>query len=120
MVIEVGRVWELFLIYGLGVTAVFTILALLYARAYRLREQLELTLEGALATRVRIYSNVGVALVGVLSMIVAVVCGALAPRLTGLAGYAYVTIGLVEWGIGNYHGRERRKLQVQTSGPSSA
>jgi uncharacterized membrane protein len=119
-VIELGQVWELFLIYGLGVAAVFTILALLYAHAYRLREQLELTTEDTLATRVRIYSNVGVALVGVLSMIVAAVCGALTPQLTGLAGYAYATIGLVEWGIGKYHGRERRKLQIETSGPSSA
>jgi hypothetical protein len=51
----------------------------------------------------------------VLSITIAAVCGAMAPQLTGLAGYAYATIGLVEWGIGSYHGRERRKLQARTS-----
>jgi uncharacterized membrane protein len=119
-VIALRQMWGLFLIYGAGVVAVFTILALLHAHAYRLRERLELTPEETLATRVRIYSNVGIALVGVLSIIIAAVCGAMAPHLTGLAGYAYATIGLVEWRIGSYHGRERRKLQARTSRSSPA
>jgi uncharacterized membrane protein len=109
-VITTAQVPALFTIYGAGIVAVFSILALLYRHAYRLRDQLSLTPEDALEARVQVYSNVGVALVGVASILIALVCQAFAPRLIGIAGFIYFAIGIVEWRIGEYQGRQRRKL----------
>jgi uncharacterized membrane protein len=114
-VITLAQVPTLFLVYGAGVVAVFTILALMYGHAYRVRDALDLTAEERLTTRTQIYSNVGIALVGVASMITAVVCGRVAPTLVGIAGYAYALIGLVEWGLGEYRGRELKKLRASTA-----
>lgn len=119
-VIAVGQVPTLFFVYGGGVIAVFTILALLHAHAYRRRGALGLTAEETLETRIRIYSNVGVASVGGLSIVIAALCALFAPNAVGLAGFSYATIGLVEWGVGAYHGRERRKLRSSTASTSPA
>src|SRR5262245_23137915 len=102
------------MIYSAGVVAVFSILALLYRHAYRLRDRLSLAPEQALEARMQVYSNVGVALVGVASILIALLCQAVAPGLTGLAGLIYFAIGIVEWRIGTYHARERRKLLTGT------
>lgn len=109
-VITTAQVPALFMIYGAGVAAVFSILALLYRHAYRMRDQLSLTPEDALEARVQVYSNVGVALVGVASIVIALLCEAVAPRLIGAAGLIYFAIGIVEWRIGEHRGRQRRKL----------
>lgn len=111
-VISVSQVPGLFLIYGAGVVAVFGILALMYRHAYRKREALELTPLETLATRVQIYSNIGVAGVGVLSMAVALIAWKVTPNLVGIAGYVYCAIGIVEWRVGEYHGRMRAKLEA--------
>ena|SRR5215471_730907 len=109
-VITTAQVPALVMIYGAGVVAVFSILAFLYRHAYRLRDQLSLTPEDALEARVQIYSNVGIALVGVASILIALLCQAVAPRLIGLAGFVYFAIGIVEWRIGKYHSRQRKLL----------
>jgi len=106
-----AQVPALFGIYGIGVTAVFSILALMHRHAYAKRDQLGLSAEEALEARVRVYSNLGIASIGALSILVAFVTGRLAPRLVGLGGFVYFLIGVVEWQIGAYHDRQRRNIQ---------
>jgi uncharacterized membrane protein len=113
-IITLAQLPTLFVVYGAGVVAVFAILALLYQHAYHVRGALQLMPEEVLETRVKVYSNVGVAVVGVASILIAIACKVYAPRLVGLAGYFYSTIGIVEWTIGAYHGREREKLATRT------
>jgi uncharacterized membrane protein len=108
--IAVSDVPTLFVIYGAGVTAVFSILALLYRHAYMLRDSLGLSAEETLDARVQVYSNAAVAGWGVLSIALAVLLGRLAPRAVGIAGFVYVGIGFSEWAIGSYGGRARRLL----------
>ena len=110
-IITTAQVPALFTIYGAGVIAVFSILALLHRHAYRLRDRLELSPETVLDTRERICSNIGVASVGALSIAVALLCQQFAPNLIGVAGYVYCLIGVVEWRIGVHHGHEREKLR---------
>jgi uncharacterized membrane protein len=98
-----------FEIYGAGVAAVFGILAAMYAHAYAQRVDLALTAQEILATRMQIFSNLGLAGIGLLSIAVAALTSRFAPRLVGIAGYVYFLIGLVEWGIGEYHSRLRRR-----------
>jgi uncharacterized membrane protein len=100
----------LFMIYGAGFVAVFSILALLYRHAYRLRDQLSLTPIEALEALVQVYSNIGFALIGVASIVIALLCQAVAPNLIGIAGLIYCAVGIVEWRIGEYHGRQRKLL----------
>jgi uncharacterized membrane protein len=100
----------LFAIYGLGVAAVFGILAAMYGHAYRHRGDLDLTPLEILDTRIHVLSNLGLAAIGLLSVGIAMVTGRLAPRLVGLAGYVYFLIGFVEWGLGEYKSRLRKTL----------
>ena len=109
-VITVPQVGVLFVIYGIGVVAVFAILGLMHARAYHERERLELSPIEVLDTRANIYSNAGVAGIGVLSIIIALAARSFEPQLTGIAGYIYCLIGVVEWRVGEYRGSGRAKL----------
>jgi uncharacterized membrane protein len=106
-----AQVPALFGIYGTGVIAVFSILALMHRHAYAKRDQLGLSAEEALEVRVRVYSNLGIASIGALSILVAFVTGRFAPGLVGLGGFVYFLIGVVEWQIGAYHDRQRRNIE---------
>jgi uncharacterized membrane protein len=100
--------WPLLMeIYGAGVIAVFALLALLYGHAYRMRGPLQLTRAEIVEARVQVMRNVAISLWGVLSVLICV-AGGLA--WMSVAGFIYFGIGLSEWGLGEYHGRMRRKL----------
>jgi uncharacterized membrane protein len=108
-----ARVPALFMIYGAGVAAAYGILAALYWHAYARRADLELTASEVVDTRVEIYRNVALAGVGLLSVAIAAVTGAVAPRFVGIAGVIYFAIGINEWALGAYGGRLRRRVQSQ-------
>jgi uncharacterized membrane protein len=109
-VITVAQVPVLFEIYGAGVVATFGILTAMYAHAYACRATLELTPVEVLDTRVQIYRNVSFVAIGVLSILTAAITARIAPRQVGMAGLVYFAIGIVEWGLGEYNGRMRKKL----------
>jgi uncharacterized membrane protein len=104
-----AQVPRLFEIYGLGAAAVFSVFVALYLHAYRLRDALGLTPYETLATRLSVLSNVGLAAVGLVSAVVAWAGGRWG---VFLAGMVYWTIGLIEWAIGEYGGRERKRLDA--------
>lgn len=107
----------LFEIYGLGVAAIFGILAALYTHAYARRGDLALTALEIVDTRIEICRNLAIAAIGLLSVAVAAITGAVAPKLVGIAGYLYFAIGFSEWGIGEYGGQLRKKaVQAASSG----
>jgi hypothetical protein len=100
----------LFEIYGAGVAAAYGILAALYWHAFRRRRELALTPVEVIDTRMDVYSNLGLGGIGLLSAAVAAILGRVAPKLVGLAGFVYFLIGFIEWGLGAYNGRLRRRL----------
>ena len=106
-VIEPGQMPTLFLIYGTGVIALYLLLALMYAHAYRLRASLELTPLEVFDTRASIRSHLLAAAIGVLSCIVAVTVPS---RMVGLAGFVYFLFGPVMAIDGVRTGRRRRQL----------
>jgi uncharacterized membrane protein len=108
--LTIGQVPTLFEIYGAGVAAIFGILAALYSHAYARRGDLALTPLEVVDTRIEVYRNLGIAAIGLLSVAVAAITGAIAPQLVGIAGYLYFAIGFSEWGIGEYGGRLRKKI----------
>jgi uncharacterized membrane protein len=99
----------LFEIYGLGVAAVFGILALLYRHAYRHRDALDLTAVEIVDTRVDIYRNLAMAGIALASATTAFVLLRVAPGLVGIAGFMYALIGIAEWWLGDYGGKLRKR-----------
>jgi hypothetical protein len=108
--IELDQVGELFIIYGLGFFAMFAILALMNLRAYALHQSLQLNELEQLMTRAEVVRCLGVASVGLLSVLVAMI---LPGGLAGLAGLAYFLIGLVEFLVGWRFGTQRDALLRQ-------
>jgi hypothetical protein len=107
-VIENSQIPTLFLVYGAGVVALYGLVALLYAHAYRRRESLELTPVEAFDTRVSIVGHLLAVGIGLVSIAVAL---AVPPNLVGLAGYAYFLFGPVMAVHGSIAGSRRRRLR---------
>ena len=107
--LTVSQIPRLFEIYGLGVAAIFGILAAMYSHAYARRGDLALTPLEVVDTRIEVYRNLGIAAIGLLSVAVAAITAVVAPRSVGIAGFLYFAIGFSEWGIGEYGARLRKK-----------
>lgn len=83
----------LFTIYGLGFAAVFFLLAALYYRAWRLRDQLALNAVERIDTLESIADNVATGSVGILSALLA------QTPLIAFAGIIYFVIGIVKTAV---------------------
>jgi hypothetical protein len=112
-----AQVPRLFEIYGLGFAAVFLVFTALYWHAYRQRGALGLTAYQALDARLSILSNAGQAAIALLSVAIAFLGGV---RSANLAGFIYCAIAPLEWGLGEYGGRQRKRLGVSTAHISRA
>jgi uncharacterized membrane protein len=97
-------------IYGLGFMAIFYLLALLYAHAYRRREALALNELEQFDTRSGIIENVAVGSVGLVSITLVTLWGSGAGFL---AGISYGLIGVVKAGHGFWNGSRRAQLEKQ-------
>ena len=96
-------------IYGLGGCAVFSIFVLLYAHAWRLRDELELNAIERYDTRSAIVENV---LFGAVPLVSVLLAATLPADRVGLAGMFYFVYGpLLTWN-GIREGRGRRPLEA--------
>jgi uncharacterized membrane protein len=105
MTIAQGR--TVYIVYALGVMAVFFLIAAMYAHAYRLREALELNEVERIDTLAGIFDNLGTGAIGVLSLIIAI---AISPELLGVAGWVYFAIAIPKTLVPTYFGKQRRRL----------
>lgn len=99
---------RLFVIYGIGFIGIFTLLFLLYWRAWRMREKLELNEFEVHDTVTSLFMYAGYVLVGLLSIVTAQL---VPPRLLGLAGWCYFLLGPVSAFLGYRRGSARGDLQ---------
>jgi uncharacterized membrane protein len=120
-IISDNQVPLLFVIYGLGVIAVFSLLALLYRYAWTRRDALELSAADILDTRAEMWSNAAIAGWGALSIAIALATARLAPHMVGAAGYVYTGIAVSEWMVRRHRGRALRRLHpiLPTGGPAA-
>ena len=90
-------------IYAVGFAAVFLLFLLMYAHAYRLRRELELSPAEVLETRNEIQQNLALVIIALISFF-------LAFRSPGLSGWTYVLIGPVLTVHGMIFGKRVRLL----------
>jgi uncharacterized membrane protein len=98
----VNQMPKLMVIYGVGFTAVYWLFAALYWNAWKQRRDLSLNPIEIFLTRSSIVEYLAMSLVGVISIVIALVSP---PNLAGLAGFAYFFLSIV----GPVHGRWERK-----------
>jgi uncharacterized membrane protein len=97
-----------FTVYGLGFTAVFATLGLLYLHGYRMRDALGLDALELEDTRYQVVDHFAVAAVGLLSCLVANASG---PGVRAWAGWTYFLLGPVKTASGIVFGRRRARAQ---------
>jgi uncharacterized membrane protein len=108
--IEVQQVRSLFVVYGAGIIAIFLVLTLLYAHAYRRRSELELTKLEAFDTRWKMIGHLVPILVGGLSICLALL---LPLRWMAVPGFTYMLLGPLFAFHGWVGGRRRRKIEAK-------
>jgi uncharacterized membrane protein len=101
----------LFTIWSLGYAAVFTVFALLYLHAWRMRAALELTPVEAMRTRVSLSDQIAMVVIALLSTLLA---RTLPDRYLGMAGNIYVAVPIYFTIAHSIAGRRERQLPSQT------
>ena len=112
-VVRAAQMPTLLAVYGAGFAAVFLIFALLYWHAYRKRSELELDAVETYDTWSFMQANALMALVGLVSVTLALTNTAFSSLLAGLS---YWLIGPVQYLHGRRRFKARRKLEAQASG----
>ena len=102
---------QLFVVYGLGFAAVFTLLTLLHVHAYRSRASLGLNHLENYELRASILLYASTAAIGVLSAVIAL----LLPNQSSVAGFAYFLLAVPSAVAGTLVGRQRRRIARQRS-----
>jgi uncharacterized membrane protein len=105
----------LFIIYGAGFAAVFFTLAAMNARAWKLRDELELTEFERIDTLEAIYDNLGEGSLGLLSLLIALGGGPLM-----FCGPVYFLICVPKTIVPMVFGNKRRKLAQQVGAATAA
>ena len=95
---------QLMLIYSAGFIGVYTIFALLYLHAHRLRAALELTPMESYETRGVVQENGLMIAIGLLGLFLAIA------RQPSLSGLSYTLIAPLQTLLGRRHGRRRKEL----------
>jgi uncharacterized membrane protein len=90
-------------IYAAGFASVFLLFVLMYAHAYRLRDELGLTPVEVLETRFAMRENLLLTLIGVTSFLIAL-------KSPAGSGWIFLTIAPILWAHGSVYGKRTRQL----------
>lgn len=113
LMISFGQAEWITFIYGIGVAAVYAVLALLYAHAHRLRETLRLNALEDFETRERIIGNLLRCGLGLIAAFGALAIGGYSGRFAGYAVFALIpVVTIVHASISK---RRREKLKAITA-----
>jgi uncharacterized membrane protein len=94
-------------VYAIGFTAVFSLFALLYTHAYKLRQELQLNPVEILLTQFSLRENIFMAVVGAISFV-------LSYKDPGWAGWWYFVLGPALGVHGAIYGKRIRALEEKT------
>ena len=110
--ISASEARALLTIWSLGYAAVFSVFALLYLHAWRIREQLQLTPLEAMRTQLSLLDQLAMVVVALLSTALA---RTMPDRYVGIAGFIYFLVPLYFKIAHSIAGRRVRQLQKQPS-----
>lgn len=107
--IQIDQLPSLMIVYGSGYTALYTVFALMYYHAYRMRKTFEMTELEIFATRETVISNLVMASVGLVSIAIVIIGG---PQAAPLAGLSYPVLIVIERTVmGFVLGKQRRIVE---------
>jgi uncharacterized membrane protein len=112
MLHDTHDIQQLMVIYGLGYTAVYALLAALYWRAWSLRLVLELDSAERVITKSALHAHLASAAIGVLSVAIALA----RPSFAGWAGMTYFLLGPMHWIHGVLTGRALARYRGKIPG----
>ena len=107
LVMKIGDVPKLMVIYDTGYISIYFLFSFMYMHALKKRDELHLTNSEIFDTKTKIYKNAILIVIGLLSVIIALL---LEPRRAGLAGFAYFLIGPAFSIFFRYRSKRREKL----------
>jgi len=114
-----GHAMELMVLYGLGFAAVYILLGLMYWNAWRNRERMEFNGVERLLTVYSIVDAVGLAAIGLIACLFALLAYFLLPAaFIGASGYIYFLIAPWKTLNGMYFGRKARTLRKLVTAPT--
>jgi len=113
---DASQARTLFMVYGAGFVAVFLVFALLYLRAWRMRDELGLDDVERLRTKQGLADKVAMVLVGLCSIALA---ACLPLGWVGMAGYFYFAIAVYFTVAGTIFGKKERLLKEKMSAASA-
>ena len=99
----------LFFVYGMGFSAIYLTLTVMYLHAFQRRQELELNQLEQFDTRWEIYGTLCMASVGIVSIV-----AALTRKFGDLPGFIYLSLFVIMSIHGQLHKRLRRRFPVQS------
>lgn len=108
-VIRAGDISKLMVVYGIGYLSIYLLFSFMYMHALRKAEELELTAGEIFETKTKLYKSFILILIGIISIIVALIVPA---ESAGLAGLTYILIGPALSIFYMKRNRNKRKLKI--------
>jgi uncharacterized membrane protein len=117
-IIEVADIPKLMMIYGLGYILIYLLFSFMYWHALRKKIELQLTGGEIFDTKTKLFKNIILIVIGLLSVFVSQIVPA---EEAGETGMVYILIGPALSIFYGYRGKRKRKLiALNVSAPSSA
>ena len=108
-VIRLDDVPKLMIVYGAGYLLIYCLFALMYMHALKKSSELELNRSEIFETKTKLYKSFILILIGIASIIVAIIAPA---ENAGLAGLTYILIGPALSVFYTKRNRNRRRLKI--------
>ena len=108
-VIRLDDVPKLMIVYGVGYLLIYLLFALMYIHALKKSSELELNRGEIFETKTKLYKSFILILIGIASIIVAIIAPA---ENAGLAGLTYILIGPALSVFYTKRNRNRRRLKI--------
>jgi uncharacterized membrane protein len=111
MVINSTDTPKLMAIYGIGYISIYLLFSFMYAHALKKASELQLTVTEIFETKTKLYKNIILVAIGVLSVIVSMT---ISPGKAGLGGMVYILIGPALSFFYTYRAKQKRKFVSKT------
>ena len=107
LIMKITDIPKLMVIYGTGYIFIYLLFSFMYIHALKKRDELKLTAAEIFDTKTKLYKNLILIIIGLISVIITLI---LKPENAGLAGFVYFLIGPAFSVFFRYRSNRKRKL----------